>query len=129
MIRNRIKIQQVEVTLATTNTAGERDVAFQVDTSFSKITGMRILEITDGDQGSEYNVGLRSKDGNIIDPVNKTTFESSSAVAPDAKFLKLDADIEDGMNLRVVYQTVGTIATDALNFYVQLRLEGDNRDN
>lgn len=118
----------MEVTLATTSTANTREVSFPVDTSFKKIKGIRIVEITDGDQVDDYDVGLKSKDGNLIDPVNKTVLESSDAVAPDDKFLSLDAEIYDGMNLRVVYTTYGTIATDALNFFVQLLLEGAHDD-
>lgn len=125
MERNLVKLQKKEISYAAATAAGTKTDTFDLDEDFDRVTGIYIHEISDGDLGDEYEVGLSDSRGSIIDVTNKTVFQASNAVAPDGKFFSLNFKIDRGMGLKILTKFDSVLASDALNFIVVLRLERD----
>lgn len=122
-LSKRLRIQTLDLRLATNKAPGAYDFIFPIDGEYNKITGIYVESLTAGGLSIfRTNYGLYSNDKALFDPFMLYGLEPSNQVENTHKFMPTDIDVYEGMNL-VVRLVTKQQTTSEHRSIVHLRLE------
>lgn len=84
-----IKFQTIDISAPVATPAGRvTQVQVTLDPSYNQIIGIGFFEVTDGDNGLNYEVGAGTKRTTWVDPINVGAWIANLGVGPNEKFFE-----------------------------------------
>ncbi len=110
-----IRYQTIDISAPIATPAGRLIQAQQtLDPAYNQIIGIGFFPITDGDNGTNYEIGASTKRTEWINPINVGAWIANEGVGPNDKFLEVSIPYSVG-DVFIVTMIPGlVVATDAL---------------
>lgn len=119
-MKRKLKYQVQEVTLTNPTVAGTWETDFELDTNYTRCTGIWVKAVAVGGL-SNYFIGLSDTSGVIIDLCDADLMQAATSVAPDDKFISCDFPIIQGQGLKIrVKNTASTGSAFTLEVHARL---------
>lgn len=122
----RIKYQKLLVTVGSATASGTTSQSeIQLDSSYTKCTGIQIQEISDGGiTNGFYRVGIKDDNQVYLDVVHKNVLLGGTNPPPKDRFMPITIDIRDGIKTQVQVNNPASLSSD-LQIEVVFRLEDE----